>query len=196
MDHDEEPPELALWTRARAGDQAAFGALFDLHKDRVFRHAFRLLADRTDAEDILGTVFFELWRKRHDVHVSDASILPWLLVTTTNTAMNLQRATRRYQHLLSRIPHEPPELSAEEKAFLRSEELDPDLKNAIRSLNPTDQGLLTLVLMEDYAIADAAAALGIGVGAARTRLSRLKAKLRADLINSSAHSLTVEGNRS
>ncbi|MGD8167163.1 RNA polymerase sigma factor [Herbiconiux sp. P16] len=196
MEHEEDSAELTLWTRGRAGDQPAFGALFDLYKDRVFRHAFRLLADRSDAEDVLGTVFLELWRRRDDVHVSDGSILPWLLVTTTNSAMNLQRATRRYRHLLSRVPHDPPELSAEEEAFLKSEELDPDLKNAIHSLNPTDQGLVTLVLIEDYAIADAAVALGIRVGTARTRLSRLKAKLRAGLRSSSAHSLAVEGNRS
>jgi RNA polymerase sigma-70 factor (ECF subfamily) len=196
MEHDEESTELTLWTRGRAGDQPAFGALFDLHKDRAFRHAFRLLADRSDAEDVLGTVFLELWRRRDDVRVSDGSILPWLLVTTTNTAMNLQRATRRYRHLLSRVPHEPPGLSAEEKAFLQSEELDPDLKNAIHSLNPTDQGLLTLVLIEDYAITDAAAALAIRVGTARTRLSRVKAKLRVDLEGSAAHSFAVEGNRS
>ncbi|MCS5732304.1 RNA polymerase sigma factor [Herbiconiux daphne] len=196
MEHEEESAELNLWARARAGDQPAFGSLFDLHKDRIFRHAFRLLADRSDAEDVLGTVFLELWRRRDDVRVSDGSILPWLLVTTTNTAMNLQRATRRYRHLLSRIPHEPPELSAEEKAFLRSSEIDPDLKNAIHSLNPTDQGLLTLVVIEDYTITDAAAVLCLRVSTARTRFSRLKAKLRANLNGISAHSFTVEGNRS
>ncbi|WP_382308448.1 RNA polymerase sigma factor [Herbiconiux sp. UC225_62] len=196
MEHEEEFAEPTLWMRGRAGDQAAFGAIFDLHKDRVFRHAFRLLADRSDAEDVLGTVFLELWRRRDDVHVSDGSILPWLLVTTTNTAMNLQRATRRYQHLLSRVPHEPPGLSAEENAFLQAEELDPELRNAIRSLNLMDQGLLTLVVIEDYAITDAATALGIRVGTARTRLSRLKARLRANLRNVSAQSLAVEGNRS
>lgn len=196
MATEEESTELVFWTAARDGDQAAFGTVFDLHKDRVFRHAFRLLADRSDAEDILGTVFLELWRRRHRVHVSDGSILPWLLVTTTNTALNLQRATRRYRRLLSRVPHEPDELSAEETAFLHSEQLDPGLSDAIRSLGSTDQGLLTLVLIEDYAITDAAAALGITVGAARTRLSRLKAKLRADLRGSATRSIAVEGNRS
>ena len=196
MNHNDQVDELALWARSRAGDEPAFGAIFDLHRDRVFRHAFRLLGNRTDAEDALGTVFLELWRRRRDVHVSDDSILPWLLVTTTNTAMNLQRATRRYQHLLSKVPHDPPELSAEETAFLRSAELDPELKRAIHSLNATDQGLLTLVFIEDYSTAEAAAALGISVGAARTRLSRLKAKLRAVLSSSPTRVLAVEGNPS
>jgi RNA polymerase sigma-70 factor (ECF subfamily) len=155
-----------------------------------------LVSDRTDAEDVLGTVFLELWRRRDDVRESDGSILPWLLLTTTNTAMNLQRAARRYRHLLGRIPHDSSALSAEEEAFLASNELDPSLKAAIGSLTPVDKGLLTLVVLEDYAIGDAATALNIRVGTARTRLSRLKARLRTDLSDSTAHRLAAEGNRS
>ena len=196
MGNHGESEELALWASARAGDEAAFGALFDRHRDRVFRHAFRLLGDRTDAEDVLGTVFLELWRKRDAVRETDGSILPWLLVTATNTAMNLQRAARRYRHLLGRVPHDPPGLSAEEEAFLASNELDSDLKDAIGSLKAIDRGLLALVVIEDYAIAEAADVLGIRVGTARTRLSRIKARLRTDLSGSATHRLAAEGNRS
>jgi RNA polymerase sigma-70 factor (ECF subfamily) len=196
MEHEVEPAELALWTRSRAGDQYAFGAIFDLHRDRVFRHAFRLAANRHDAEDVLGTVFLELWRRRRDVRVSNGSILPWLLITTTNTVMNLRRASRRYQHLLSTIPRDAPELSAEERAFIQSDEIDPEIKTAIRSLSLHDQGLVSLVLIEGYPIADAATALGITPGTARTRLSRLKAKLRNDLGRSSVNDFAIEGHSS
>ena len=196
MDADAEAGEFALWDRACQGDQSAFGAIFDLHKDRVFRHAFRLLADRHDAEDVLGAVFFELWRKRRSVHVARGSVLPWLLVTATHTASNLQRATRRYQLLLSRLPHEESEPSAEEEAFLRSNVLDPVLSDLIDRLGPVDRSIVTLVMIEDYSISEAADVLGIGSGAARTRLSRLRTKLRGDLGESSSRSLAVEGNGS
>lgn len=196
MEPNEDAGEAAQWERARAGDQHAFGALFDLHKDRVFRHAFRLLTNRPDAEDALGTVFFELWRRRRDVHIANGSVLPWLLVTTTNTALNMQRATRRYAQLLSSLPHDRTERSAEEESFLRSSTLDPVLTQAIRTLGAVDQGLITLVFIEDYSITDAAAALGIKDGAARTRLSRLRTKLRTELARSSARNLAVEGSPS
>lgn len=196
MESNEDVGESALWGRALGGDQPAFGAVFDLHKDRVFRHAFRLLANRHDAEDALGAVFFELWRRRRDVHVADGSVLPWLLLTTTNTALNMQRATRRYAQLLSSLPHDLTERSAEEEAFLRATSLDPVLMKAIRSLGVVDQGLVTLVFIEDYSIADAATALGIKGGAARTRLSRLRAKLRTELGRSTASNLAVEGSPS
>jgi DNA-directed RNA polymerase specialized sigma24 family protein len=35
-----------LWARSLVGDGLAFGVLFDLHRDRVFRHACRLVQDR------------------------------------------------------------------------------------------------------------------------------------------------------
>jgi RNA polymerase sigma-70 factor (ECF subfamily) len=38
--------------------------LFDRHRDRVFRHAYRLAGQRHDAEDIMSTAFLELWRGR------------------------------------------------------------------------------------------------------------------------------------
>lgn len=196
MHQDSRSSELSLWTASREGDQSAFGFLFDRHKDRVFRHAFRLLSDRNDAEDVLGTVFFELWRKRNAVHVVDGSILPWLLLTATNTALNVQRATRRYRLLLSRLPREDQELSAEDQAYLYSNSLSPELDTAIRGLNPTDQGLVALVIIEGYPIAEAAMALDIGSTVARKRLSRLRVRLRENLSPASTADLALEGNGS
>ncbi|MCS5722126.1 sigma-70 family RNA polymerase sigma factor [Herbiconiux sp. CPCC 203407] len=196
MQQESGSSEVSLWTACREGDQSAFGCLFDLHKDRVFRHAFRLLADRSDAEDILGTVFFELWRKRDTVHVVDGSLLPWLLLTATNSALNLRRATRRYRHLLSRLPREDHELSAEDQVYLRSNGLSPELDDALRGLNPTDQGLVALVIIEGYPIAEAAMALEIGPSVARKRLSRLRVRLRESLSGASTVDLALEGNGS
>lgn len=196
MQQESGSSELSLWTASRAGDQSAFGCLFDRHKDRVFRHALRLLSDRSDAEDVLGTVFFELWRRRNAVHVVDGSVLPWLLLTATNTALNLQRATRRYRRLLSRLPREDHVLSAEDQAYLCSNGLSPELDEALRGLNPTDQGLVALVIIEGYPIAEAAMALEIGSSVARQRLSRLRARLRASLSPTSPTELALEGNGS
>ena len=38
---DSESSEVGAWRRGLEGDAGAFGEIFDLHKDRVFRHAFR-----------------------------------------------------------------------------------------------------------------------------------------------------------
>src|SRR6476661_9649347 len=99
-----EKDEDGLWSRSLQGDGGAFGALYDRHRDRVFRHAYRLSGNHHDAEDIMAAAFLELWRRRAKVRIVDGSIVPWLLVTTTNMARNSGRAALRYRRLLDSLP--------------------------------------------------------------------------------------------
>ena len=64
-----------LWERGAAGDGGAFGLIFDLHRDRVFRHAYRILQDVHDAEDASAVAFLELWRRRRRLLMSMACML-------------------------------------------------------------------------------------------------------------------------
>jgi RNA polymerase sigma-70 factor (ECF subfamily) len=173
-------PEQLLWEEARGGDARAFAEIFDLHRDRAFRHAYRLLQDANDAEDAAAIAFLELWRRRDDVRVVDGSVLPWLLVTVTNTTRNLRRARRRYGQLLMALPHGDHHHSAEDDAGV-DVILDRTLAGAIASLTPLDAQLVSLVALEGYTVAEAAPLLGMSPGAARTRLSRLRSTLRQRL---------------
>ncbi|WP_446723850.1 RNA polymerase sigma factor [Microbacterium sp. CPCC 204701] len=171
--------EEAWWQRGLAGDARAFGFLFDLHRDRVFRHAFRILQNQADAEDAAAVSFLELWRRRWHVRVVDGSVLPWLLVTTTNSCRNLDRSRRRYRRLLESLPHGESHPSAED--ILLDLTPNADVMVALRELTPRDAHLFSLVAMEDYSVSDAARALGISPGAARTRLHRIRATLQRKL---------------
>ena len=173
---------VTAWDRARAGDGEAFGEVYDACHRRVYRHALRLLGSPHDAEDALAATFLELWRRRDDVRVVDGSVLPWLLVTATNTARNLARSRRRYRALLARLP--APVHSPDVADHLLDERLDgtsPGLLAALSTLNATDRGLIALVALEGWPIGEAAVVVGITPGAARTRLGRARARLRAQL---------------
>jgi RNA polymerase sigma-70 factor (ECF subfamily) len=178
---DSESSETRLWRRGLDGDAQAFGEIFDLHKNRVFRHAFRLVLDRHDAEDITATVFLELWRKRTSVRVVDGSLLPWLLVTAGHTAGNLRRSTARYRRLLDRVPRLEHVPSGEDEAMAHVAPMSGELLDAMMTLAPLDQSLATLVIVEGYPVNDAAVLLGLTPGAAKTRLSRAKSRLRSSL---------------
>jgi RNA polymerase sigma-70 factor (ECF subfamily) len=176
-----ESGESSLWARGRDGDGQAFGVVFDLHKDRVFRHAFRLLQDRHDAEDVTGTAFLELWRRRASVRLVEGSVLPWLIVVTTHAAANARRSTRRYRSLLDKVPRGDDHPSAEDEALARTDALSADVHEQLRTLTRTDRALLSLVVLEGYPPTDAAGLLGISPGSARTRLSRIRSRLRTSL---------------
>ena len=177
-----------LWADSLKGDAEAFGVLYDRHRSRVFRHAYRLTVGTHDAEDATAATFLELWRRWERVRLVDDSILPWLLVTTTNIARNLQRSKLRHRKLLDAIPR-----SGESEA-----ELDPAHSNkdfsmtegvaqALTVLKPLDLRLVSLVVFEELPLAVAADAVGISPGAAKVRMHRARQKLKAALPGSIHH---------
>lgn len=141
-----------MWVAAAVGDGAAFGELFDRHKDRVFRHAYRLLRNVPDAEDASATAFLELWRRRRHVRVVDGSILPWLLVTTTYVSRNLQRSASRYRAVIDALPRDSAESDTAAR-YLDEHPLDavdPRFTAALRRLSVADMELFMLVAFEDF----------------------------------------------
>jgi RNA polymerase sigma factor (sigma-70 family) len=168
------------WAAALEADDRAFGALFQRHHPRVFRHSLRLVVVAAEADEVMASAFFELWRRRTDVRLVDGSVLPWLLVTATQLSRNRTRGMIRYQRLLSRLPREDP-VDAVESATesLERLELRKQISAALRRMSATDAALMTLTVVDGLSTAEAAAAVGLAPGAARMRLSRARGRLRA-----------------
>lgn len=158
------------WARVLGGDAEAFGRVFDRHRDRVLRHSVRLVPQRADADDVTAIVFFEAWRKRRSVRFVDGSLLPWLLITTTNTARNIHRGHRRYHALLARLP---PVTAVDDTADLG----DSEVEVALRGLSGADQQIISLCVLEGYTEVEVSTALGIARGTVKSRLSRAKKRL-------------------
>ena len=56
------PPDTALVSAIRDGDQSAMATLYDRYSSIVYSVALRVLADTGAAEDVLQEVFMQLWR--------------------------------------------------------------------------------------------------------------------------------------
>lgn len=182
------PEEHTSWTAALRGDSDGFAAVFDCHRDRVYRHALRLTGSVHDAEDVTAGAFLELWRRRKSVRVVDGTVLPWLLVTTTNLARNHARGLRRYRALIDALPRSNDARGAGDVAIEHIEEVfvAEQLRQALNSLAKSDAALIALTAFEHYSPAQAATALGISEGAARTRLHRARARMASALEASQA----------
>lgn len=171
--------EPQLWSRVSAGDAEAFGELFDRFRDRVYWHALRHTGAVHDAEDITALVFLEAWRNRPRVRIVDGSPLPWLLVTTNNVARNHARTQRRHQRAMARISPERdlPDFAVEVDAHLDGAARRDAVREAFTHLSAKDQDVVSLCILEDMSLAQAAAALGVPTGTVKSRLSRAKARL-------------------
>ncbi|WP_077490762.1 RNA polymerase sigma factor [Sinomonas mesophila] len=180
---DLEAGDEGLWARSLGGNGEAFGTLYDRHRDRVFRHAYRLAGSHHDAEDILASAFLELWRRRNAVRLVEGSVLPWLLITTTNVARNTARAARRYRRFLESLPRaESVSDQGDEDFFGRAQGLlDQDVASALRALKAEDLHLVVLVVFEEYTLSAAGAVLGLSPSAAKSRFHRARQRLKAAL---------------
>lgn len=166
------PVDEVEWEKAIAGDGDAFGRLFDRHRRRVQLHSLRLAPTFADAEDVVAITFLEAWRHRDRVRFVDGSMLPWLLLTATNTSRNLTRGVRRYREALARLPPpEPVPDHATDQGYT-------DVERALSQLSANDQRIVTLCVIEGYSEREAAQALGVPSGTVKSRLSRAKARLR------------------
>ena len=179
---DVNPTDEADWPPACEGDGLAFARIFDRHRDRVYGHALRLVTSIHDAEDVTAIAFLELWRRRKDARLTAGSLLPWLLVTSTNVSLNQRRATRRYRQFLGRLPHPATSPAAEAEALATAAlDLDPGLRAEIGRLSDDDRALLVLVGLEGYPVAEAGSLLGLTDAAARSRWQRLRMRLSSRL---------------
>lgn len=165
------------------GDEPAYRMLHDRHQTPVFRMSLVLMHTAWDAEEVAATAFFELWRKRDKVRVVDGSVLPWLLATTSFAAKNSQRSRRRYQRLLHRIPHDGnvPDHADEVAHAMDSLKISASVREALMELSPREVGVVVLCVIQELPVAEAAVVLGIPEGTVKSRLSRVKARLRGTL---------------
>jgi len=133
-----------------------------------------------DAEDVVAAAFLELWRKRESVRLVDDSVLPWLLTVVSFSAKNSMRAKLRYGRLLSKIPRQEvePDHADEVARTVDALPVTVAVQQALAELNARDSSVLLLCVVQELSLRDAAVALGIPEGTVKSRLSRVKARLR------------------
>jgi RNA polymerase sigma-70 factor (ECF subfamily) len=87
--------ETAL-SRARAGDENAFGELVDPYRLELQLHCYRILGSLQDAEDQVQETLLAAWRGL-DGFEERASLRSWLYRIATNRCLNALRGRRRRQ---------------------------------------------------------------------------------------------------
>ncbi len=113
----------------------------------------------------------------------DGSVIGWLLVTANYLARNVDRSRRRYRTLLEQM-REPEHLRdpADDVADrIDAQSMTGRVRDALARLPKRDQDIITLCLIEQLSTADAAAVLSIPVGTVKSRLSRARQRLAADV---------------
>ena len=158
-------------------DEERFNALYLATRARISAYALRRTASSEDAADIVADTYEIAWRRLDDVPAPPDDVL-WLYVTARNVLANTTRRIHRRDDLVGRLadalrrtgPATPPTDEAAVTAL-----------SCLRSLPDDDRELLMLTAWDGLTSADAGRVLGCSPTAARIRLHRARARLRAEL---------------
>lgn len=167
-----------LLKSAGRGDEAAFLALYQRHRDAVFRFAYRFTGSVTAAEDITHDCFLSLIKSPARFDPSRAQLRTYLYAAARNLAFKHLRPTGA-EVTLEEMTEEPrgPDVEQPLRQLL-DEELSVKVRKAVASLPPLQREALVLFEYEELSLAEIAAIIGADTGVVKSRLHRARQKLR------------------
>ena len=168
--------ELRVSRSARDGVRTDLEEVFRRDYQQVVGVAARVLASRTEAEDVAQEVFLSFARSS----VSAAEARGWLCVASAHTALNLLRSGRR-------------RAVREEFVAAAAADVVPDVADAVVTLEqrarvrealatlPRTQAVALVLRHSGLSYADVAAALDMSPGSVGTTVRRAESALRKEL---------------
>jgi RNA polymerase sigma-70 factor, ECF subfamily len=175
--------EADLVRAAQAGDEAAFAEIVRQFQRPVYRVAYALTRNASDADDLAQETFVRAYQAIGRFRAGEP-LYPWLSRITVNLTYSLfRRRRRRPETSIEPLMEagrqwagydDPAERAAETEQHER-------LAAAFAGLSHEHQAVLTLRVVEDLSYDDIARTLGVPAGTVMSRLSRARAELRARL---------------
>ena len=151
------------------------------HADRVYRHAYRLAGNKSDAEDLTQETFVRVFRSLD--RYTPGTFEGWLHRITTNLFLDTvrRRARIRFDALPDDASDRLPSTSAGPEQSYSDSRLDPEIREALAALPPDFRDAVVLADLEELSYEEIADTLGIKVGTVRSRIHRGRVLLRAAL---------------
>jgi len=150
---------------------ADFTAVFNEHKDSVYRFAWRMTGSASTAEDVAQDCFIVLLRTPERYNAGRGPLRAFLIGVARNIILNRWRAESRWSPL-------------DDDTFV-AEPLDPGrfeasemVGRAVQSLPPLQREALILAEYEEMSVEEVALAVDSEVSAVKARLHRGRENLR------------------
>lgn len=163
--------------RSLAGDQAAFGELFEHYKNLVYKTAYLLLDNPYEAEDALQEIFVKVYGSLDRYDPARGAFSTWLYRMTVNHCLNQRRKARPRAELVEAYgAGEAPARSVEER--LADEEA---VRKALQSLSGKLRVVIVLRYYHELSYAEIAQILDIPLGTVQSRLNQALKKTQQAL---------------
>jgi len=171
-----QAPDIeATVKKAIDGDVEAYGCLYSLFVDRIFRYIFYQVGDKMAAEDITEEVFMKTWRSIRTCKGKENTFSAWLYRIAHNHLIDTCRKNRKtvsFENI--DLPDDSnPQQQAEEN-FERQKVLE-----AVKVLPENQKQVILLKFIEGIDNAEISRIMGKQQGAIRAIQMRALSSLRA-----------------
>ncbi|WP_306364442.1 RNA polymerase sigma factor [Nocardia sp. CC227C] len=173
--HAAELDDATLVSRARDGDVRAYEQLVLRYQGPMFRLAAKMLADRSEAEDVVQEVFLTAWRRIGQLH-DDAAFAGWLYRATTNRCLNALRARQPAADVDPDSTVSPRHDIRPEHAVQVNSQLEA-LTAALQQLTPEQRACWLLREVHGRSYEEIGDIVGANVTAVRGRIARARVQL-------------------
>ena len=144
----------------------AFEEAYDAMCSSAYRAAYRLLGQRTVAEDVAGEALARAYSRWSSV---SGHAEAWVITVATNLALDIGRQRARAASRGRQVIDEQPIDQVETRL---------DLQAALRALPRRQRQVVALRFLGDFSEQATAAALGLSVGTVKSHASRGLSRLR------------------
>ncbi len=171
----------ALLARAADGDQSAFREFYDATAAKLFGVIARILAEGSEAEDVLQEVYVTVWRKAAEFDPARASPITWAATIARNRAIDRLRARgsrpgaplEEAALVVDPAPAADMQLAAGQDAAR--------VNAALAALEPRHAAIIRSCYFEGLTYEALAAREGVPVGTLKSWVRRGLIRMRADL---------------
>jgi len=175
----EHVDEVMLVQRAIQRDGEAFGALYDRHIVRVYRHIYYMVGNAAEAEDLAAQAFLQAWEAIERYRIRGAPFVSWLLRIAHNLAVSHLRSRRDGaelpETLVDHSRHGEPEDALQRQAESQR------VREAILRLRDEQRQVIMLRFVEDLEYREVAEIVGKSVAAVRVIQHRALHALRRQM---------------
>ena len=177
-DRSEEPrsDEATLVQRAIGRDPEAFGRLYDIHVDRVYRHIYYRVGNEQDAEDLTQQVFLKAWQAIERYKKLGSPFVAWLMTISHNLVVDFYRTRKEKAQIEVEVLADDSPSRPEQAAQASFEQQR--LRRAILKLGSDEQQVIILRFIEGFEFSEIASVLKKKEGNVRVILHRALIKLR------------------
>ena len=181
-DHAEgqDDAEAALLQRYAAGDASAARLLTARLAPRLHAHAFRVLGDRAEAEDVTQEAMLRLWRQAPDWRRGEAKVTTWLYRVVANLCTDRLRRRRGGAAGLDEVA-EPADPQPGAAQRLQQAARATALEQALAQLPDRQRQAVVLRHIDGLSNPEIAGILELGLEAVESLIARGKRRLTAIL---------------